>query len=72
MAKIRAVFTDIDNTLTSPITHEIPQSAVRALELARKNGILVVTATGRNLIGNLIWNILGRFSFIELTWRRKR
>ena len=53
MAKIRAVFTDIDNTLTSPITHEIPQSAVRALELARKNGIQVVAATGRNLIGSL-------------------
>lgn len=49
MPKIKAVFTDIDQTLTDPVTHLIPESAVRAIEQARQNGIKVCAATGRNL-----------------------
>ena len=52
MPRIKAIFTDIDNTLTSPTTHEIPESAVQAIELARKKGLKVVVATGRNLTAN--------------------
>lgn len=49
MPYIKAVFTDIDNTLTDPLTHQIPQSAIEAIKLARKNGVKVIAATGRNL-----------------------
>jgi hydroxymethylpyrimidine pyrophosphatase-like HAD family hydrolase len=49
MPYIKAVFTDIDHTLTDPKTHLIPRSAVKAIEQARQNGIKVIAATGRNL-----------------------
>ena len=49
MPKIKAVFTDIDHTLTDPVTHLIPESAKLAIKLARQNGIKVIAATGRNL-----------------------
>jgi len=45
---IRAVFLDIDNTLTSSITRTIPKSALTAIARAREKGILVFAATGRN------------------------
>ena len=48
MKRFRAVFCDIDHTLTIPNTRTIPESAKRALTLARENGILVFVATGRN------------------------
>lgn len=49
MSQYKAVFCDIDHTLTSPITRTIPDSARRALAQARKNGVKVFVATGRNL-----------------------
>jgi Cof subfamily protein (haloacid dehalogenase superfamily) len=49
MKRIRAVFCDIDHTLTIPYTRTIPESAKRALAQARENGVLVFVATGRNL-----------------------
>lgn len=49
MSRYRAVFCDIDFTLTSPITRTIPESAKTAISKARENGILVFVATGRNL-----------------------
>ncbi len=52
MLKIKAVFTDIDNTLTDPLTHQVPPSAIQAIKLARKNGVKVIAATGRNLTAN--------------------
>ncbi len=52
MPRIKAIFTDIDNTLTSPTTHTIPESALQAIELARKKGLKVIVATGRNLTAN--------------------
>lgn len=45
---IRAAFFDIDGTLVSFRTHDIPESAVRALELLRECGVLLFLATGRS------------------------
>lgn len=45
---IKIVFLDVDNTLTSPLTHDIPASALRAIAMARSRGIKVFAATGRN------------------------
>ncbi len=51
----KALFFDIDGTLVSFNTHEIPESTVAALEQAKKNGLKVCIATGRpiQLINNL-------------------
>lgn len=42
-----ALFFDIDGTLVSFKTHEIPESAVKALARAKQNGSQVYIATGR-------------------------
>jgi len=47
---IQAVFLDIDNTLASPTTRSIPQSAREAIARARAKGIRVFVATGRNTL----------------------
>jgi len=44
---IKAVFCDVDNTLTSSKTRTIPASALEAIQQARKNGVKVFAATGR-------------------------
>lgn len=43
---IRAIFFDIDGTLLAP-GHILPESTLRALQLAREKGILLFVATGR-------------------------
>ena len=52
---VKAIFLDIDGTLVSFQTHEIPESAVRAIATARGRGSKVFIATGRPriLINNL-------------------
>ena len=45
---IRAAFFDVDGTLVSLRTHDIPASAVRALEEMHEAGILLFLATGRS------------------------
>lgn len=45
---IRAAFFDIDGTLVSLRTHDIPASAVRALEEMHAAGVLLFLATGRS------------------------
>ncbi len=52
---IKALFLDIDGTLVSFQTHEIPASAVAAIDAARRRGCQVFIATGRPqiLINNL-------------------
>lgn len=45
---IKAVFFDIDGTLVSFKTHEVPQSTIEALDLLQKKGIKVFIATGRH------------------------
>lgn len=47
---IRAAFFDIDGTLLSHRTGEVPQSAKRALKLLRDKGIRIFTATGRHFL----------------------
>ncbi len=47
--KIKALFFDIDGTLVSFQTHQIPASTVRALEEAKANGVQVYISTGRPL-----------------------
>ena len=55
---VKAVFFDIDGTLVSFKTHEVPRSTVEALEILREKGVKVFIATGRhrvsiNNLGNL-------------------
>lgn len=47
MTQKYALFFDIDGTLVSFKTHEIPQSTIKALTLAKANGSRVYIATGR-------------------------
>ncbi len=46
---IKALFFDIDGTLVSFTTHQIPQSTLDAVHEVRKKGIKVFIATGRPL-----------------------
>jgi len=57
---IKAVFFDIDGTLVSYQTHEIPQSTFEALYKLKENGIKVFIATGRGKDGLAV---LGDFPF---------
>ena len=43
---IRAIFLDVDGTLISFSTHEIPASALRALAQAHERGVRLFIATG--------------------------
>ncbi len=44
---VKSLFFDIDGTLVSFKTHEIPQSTVEALTMAKENGVGVYISTGR-------------------------
>lgn len=48
---IKAIFFDIDGTLVSFQTHEVPASARHALTTLRQNGIKIFVATGRGKDG---------------------
>lgn len=55
---IKAIFFDIDGTLVSFKTHEVPQSTIDSIEKLRKQNLKVFIATGRHLaainnLGNL-------------------
>ena len=52
---IKALFFDIDGTLVSFNTHQIPQSAIQAITRAKEKGIKIYISTGRPL--SLINNI---------------
>lgn len=47
--KKAAMFFDIDGTLVSDITESIPESAIRALQMAKENGHEIFINTGRTL-----------------------
>ena len=47
--KIKAVFFDIDGTLLSFKTHQVPASAQKAIEQLQKQGIKVILSTGRSI-----------------------
>ena len=46
-ADIKAVFFDVDGTLTSFTTHTVPQSTIDALHMLRERGVLIFICTGR-------------------------
>jgi len=46
---IKAVFFDLDGTLISNTTGEIPKSARKSIDCLRMNGVHVFTATGRHM-----------------------
>lgn len=46
---VKAIFLDIDGTLVSFKTHQIPESTLRAVSALRRKGIKVYIATGRPL-----------------------
>lgn len=45
--KVKAIFLDVDGTLISFKTHQIPQTAIDALTRAHEKGIKIIIATGR-------------------------
>jgi Cof subfamily protein (haloacid dehalogenase superfamily) len=48
MKKPKAIFFDVDGTLLSHTTGKVPESAVKALNLAKRSGIKIFIATGRH------------------------
>lgn len=48
---VKAIFFDIDGTLVSFNTHEMPESAYQALKQLKQNGIRIFIATGRGKDG---------------------
>lgn len=57
---IEAIFFDIDGTLVSFKTHEIPESAIDAINKVKAKGIKVFISTGRPKV---IMNNLGKLQF---------
>lgn len=57
---IKAVFFDIDGTLVSFQTHQIPASTLTALQQLKEKGVLLFIATGREREG---LKVLGDFPF---------
>ena len=53
--KIKLLFLDVDGTLVSFNTHQIPASTVEAIRKAHENGVKIIIATGRcrKIINNL-------------------
>ncbi|MBD1431291.1 Cof-type HAD-IIB family hydrolase [Sphingobacterium sp. DN00404] len=47
--KIKAVFFDIDGTLLSFKTHQVPSSTQKAIEQLQRQGIKVILSTGRSI-----------------------
>ena len=45
--KTKAIFLDVDGTLISFKTHEMPQTTIDALNMAHDNGVNIIIATGR-------------------------
>lgn len=45
--KTKAIFLDVDGTLISFKTHEMPQTTIDALNMAHDNGVSIIIATGR-------------------------
>ena len=67
--RIRAIFFDIDGTLLMKDSkHQMPPSALQALNLAREKGILLFVATGRVPSMALpVWNIFPFDGILALT-----
>ena len=59
---IKALFFDIDGTLVSFKTHQIPVSTVSAIAEAKARGVQIFISTGRPKI--IINNLAGNSSFL--------
>lgn len=59
---IKALFFDVDGTLVSFNTHDVPESTREALRLAHESGVKIFTATGRprQLLNNVAPIEIGR------------
>ncbi len=47
---IKVIFFDVDGTLLSHTTGQVPESTRRALKKAQENGVKIVIATGRDIV----------------------
>lgn len=61
----KVLFFDVDSTLYSHKTNSIPESAIKAIDLARNNGHIIVLATGRS---KLLTSSLGIFEHIKFDY----
>ena len=63
---IKALFFDIDGTLVSFKTHQIPVSTIEALEAAKAKGIQIFISTGRpRVIINNLAALQGRYRYLQ-------
>ena len=46
---MKVIFFDVDGTLLSHNTNQIPESTIQALDLLKEKGILRVLCTGRHM-----------------------
>ena len=61
----KILFFDVDSTLFSHKTNSVPQSAIDAIKIAKKNGHIIVLATGRS---KLLTATLGIFDVIDFDY----
>lgn len=61
----KILFFDVDSTLYSHKTNCIPKSTIEAIQLAKKNGHIIVLATGRS---KLLTESLGIFEHIDFDY----
>lgn len=61
----KIIFFDVDSTLYSHKTNCIPKSTIEAIKLAKKNGHIIVLATGRS---KLLTATLGIFDHIDFDY----
>lgn len=61
----KILFFDVDSTLYSHKTNSVPESAIKAIEIAKQNGHIIVLATGRS---KLLTETLGIFEKIDFDY----
>ena len=61
----KILFFDVDSTLYSHKTNSVPESAIKAIEIAKQNGHIIVLATGRS---KLLTETLGIFEIIDFDY----
>lgn len=64
---VKAIFFDIDGTLVSFETHQVPESTLAAIEILRNKGIKIFISTGRSYMHtSVVSNIIDFDGFITL------